>query len=103
MYLPVAFMLIVDGSVGGDVLAVHTGDKGEVRLRGDHLHPDLQPGGRVELPGRGAHPARAPALLHHRRRRRHLPLHHHLRHARLGRRGPPQARRRQPRQAGRLP
>jgi hypothetical protein len=72
-------------SVGGDVLAVHPGGEGAVRLRRDHLHPHLQPGGRVELPRRRAHPPRAPPLLHHRRRRRHLPLHHHLRLPGLGR------------------
>jgi hypothetical protein len=89
-------------SVGGDVLAVHPGGEGAVRLRRDHLHPHLQPGGRVELPRRRAHPARPPALLHHRRRRRHMPLHHRLRLPGLGRGGPPQARHRKPQQAGRV-
>jgi hypothetical protein len=90
-------------SIRGDVLALHPGGQGEVRLRRDHLHTHLQPGGRVELPRRGAHQARAPALLHHRRRRLGMPRHHRLRLPRLGRGGPTQARCRQPRQTGRVP
>lgn len=97
---------MVDSSicrVGSDVLAVHPGAEGQVRLRRDDFHTDLRHGGCVELPRGRAPGVRARAGHYHRRRRRHLPLHHRLHFPDLGRGGPPQARRRQPRQTGGVP
>jgi len=90
-------------SVGSDLLTVHPGDQGEVRLRCQYIHTHLQPRRRLQLPRRGAHAPRAPAHHHHLGRRRHLPLHHNLDLPGLGRRGPAQARSQQPGQAGRVP
>lgn len=89
IYSLINLRMVMDCSLCGDVLQVHSNPQSSIRLRTHDLHLDVQLGGGVRLSRRPAAGLGPVAVLHHHARFLHLPRRVHCRPPGLGRGGAP--------------